>query len=251
MRKWGIVVTAYYALILIGLVTPGIVVFLHSRDAVANLFANFTARWPEFASDIVEVYNYWPYWILVGLCVGGQALLLFLSVDTSWRRLKPRRHVTVSIVHVSLLFGLLTLGVIYSVIAGIFGDDGLGAFVDYPRHALEIKWLTGGVHVLVEILAIWLISWIVWATLFYRYLRGSPHPVARLIAWLLKGSVLELLIAVPCHIVVRQRGDCSAPIATGFGIATGIAIMLLAFGPSVMFLFRKRFDRYRSRKTGT
>jgi hypothetical protein len=32
-------------------------------------------------------------------------------------------------------------------------------------------------------------------------------------------------------VVARQREDCSAPFATGFGIATGIAIMLLAFGP--------------------
>jgi len=250
MRKWGVVVTAYYALVLIGLVTPGLVVFLRSWDEVATLFANLTARWPQFAHQILELYAYWPYWILIGLFVGGQALLLFLSVDTSWRRTKPRRHVVVSIVYISVLFGLLTVGTMYSLIAAIFGDDG-GKFFDYPLRVLAIEWGSGGTWILAETLAIWLISWLIWAMLFYRYLRGSPDPVARLIAWLLKGSVLELLIAVPCHIAVRQRGDCSAPIATGFGIATGIAIMLLAFGPSVMFLFRKRFDRYRSRKTGT
>jgi hypothetical protein len=50
-------------------------------------------------------------------------------------------------------------------------------------------------------------------------------------------------------VIVRRRGDCSAPAATSFGIVTGIAVMLLCFGPSVLFLIKKRLDGYAARKT--
>jgi hypothetical protein len=79
--------------------------------------------------------------------------------------------------------------------------------------------------------------------------RNSTNVTARAISWLLKGSVLELLVAVPCHVIVRRRNDCSAPIVTSFGIVTGIAVMLLCFGPSVLFLVKKRLDAYSPHKS--
>lgn len=88
-----------------------------------------------------------------------------------------------------------------------------------------------------------------WGVVFYLYFRNSSEVVTRIISWLLKGSILELLVAVPCHVIVRRRHDCSAPMVTSFGIVTGIAIMLLSFGPSVLFLYKKRLDAYESRSS--
>jgi hypothetical protein len=71
----------------------------------------------------------------------------------------------------------------------------------------------------------------------------------RSLRWLLRGSILELLVAVPSHIIVRRRGDCCAPLGTFWGIATGISVMLLCFGPSVFFLFVERFERLKPKST--
>ena len=91
----------------------------------------------------------------------------------------------------------------------------------------------------------WLGLWVMWGIIFYIYHRGAPSGVDRAVSWLLKGSVLELLIVVPAHVVVRRREDCSAPLATGFGIATGIAMMLMCFGPGILSLYQKRIEAYR------
>jgi hypothetical protein len=55
--------------------------------------------------------------------------------------------------------------------------------------------------------------------------------------------VLELLIAVPTHIVVRRRDECCAGIATGVAICIGVAVMIVAFGPSVVLLYYRRWNQ--------
>jgi len=66
-------------------------------------------------------------------------------------------------------------------------------------------------------------------------------------SWLIKGSVLELLVAVPCHIIVRQREWCCGQYVSAYGIAAGIAVMLLAFGPSALLLYKRKLDEYKDR----
>jgi len=152
-------------------------------------------------------------------------------VDTSQKRLKPRAHILVSLTVGALLTALLSSAVIWSLGFAIRGDNLWGKFFDKEMN----------------ILLFWGVAWLLWAIVFYFYFRNSSSVVTRLISGLLKGSVLELLIVVPCHVIVRRRHDCSAPLATGFGIATGLAIMLLSFGPSVLFLYKKRLDSYAPR----
>jgi hypothetical protein len=237
MRKWGTVVTAAYALILVGLLVP---FALHLADKNSR-FADFNL------ADLLDSYRLlfekWILWIPLGIVLVSEALLLFLTVDTSFRRFKPRAHILVSCLVTATLWALLTGAAIFSLGYGIYGDN-FPDFFERRVFADPALQHSASVHMLL----CWAALWIVWAVVFYLYFRGANAQMTRAISWLIKGSVLELLIAVPSHIAVRRRNQCSAPIVTSFGIATGIAMMLLSFGPSVLLLYKKRLDGYATRR---
>ena len=218
MRKWGVLVSVIYAVIVLGLLTPVGVLLAGPSDL------------SEFWKGVLGAYREWLLWIPVFIVLGGQALLLFLSVDTSQKRLKPRSHLLFSCGLAGILVGLLTFAVTGAIGVATKGDKfGEGAF--------ENPYLFFGV------------AWVFWGIVFYLFLRNSSAMVNQIVSWLLRGSILELLVAVPCHVIVRRRHDCSAPIVTSFGIVTGIAIMLLSFGPSVLLLYKKRLDSYAARSS--
>ncbi len=224
MRKWGLVVTLFYLVLVLALIVPATIYFA--------FFPNIKTATQLYAG-LRETYSYWVVWVLVGMVIFGPVLLLWLSVDTTRKRLKPRTHILVSAVTTAMLLALLTSAVVLAVAAVLWGDR------------LD-QWIKT-----VELLGTLFVPWLVWGILFYRLSHGADDAVTRSISWLLRGSVLELLIVVPSHIIVRRRDDCSAPIMTGYGIATGIAIMLLSFGPSVLLLYRKRIARHSSGQAAT
>lgn len=212
MRKWGSVVSLFYAAAVILLLIPlGVALVGNWKTA------------SELHSYIFQTYRYWATWICVAVLVFGQILLLVLSVDLTQRRLKPRTHILISAVTSGLFLMILSSLAILCFALAMRGDR-----IDDWAISL-LRWVP-------------LAAWVVWGIIFYRYSRGTQDAVTRAARWLLRGSVLELLIAVPSHVIVRRRDDCCAPIGTGIGITTGLAIMLLSFGPSVIFLYRKRMD---------
>jgi hypothetical protein len=217
MHKWGVIITVFYALIFVSLLIP----------VAALIVVDNRPFLPEFYNATKWFYGYLGSWIIFAVILSGQAILLFLSVDTSFKRLKPRAHIAVSCIAASMLFALLTLAVISSLGVAAYSDR----FMDYWSSAPQD-------------LGFCAFLWLLWGILFYLYFRNSIDVTTRLVSWLLKGSVLELLIAIPCHVIVRRREHCCAPIMTSFGIVTGIAVMLLCFGPSVLLLYKKRMDAY-------
>jgi len=207
MRRWGVVITTLYAVVLVCLIVPG-----------------------AFLADVRlrETYQQLWTWGFVAILVTCQATLLFLSVDTS-QRPRPRTNIVLAYMITAVSFSLLAICFILCLVVAINPDR--GTIVD--RMFLPAMW--------VSVAGAWTIP-------FYLLWRNPTSLAARVTSWLLKGSVLELLVAVPSHVIVRRRTDCSAPVATGFGIYTGIAIMLLSFGPSVLLLYKKRMDEYANRK---
>ena len=216
MKKWGLVVTLFYGLLVLVFLVP------------AALFLVSSSR-PNVA-DLKEIYTSGIPWICAGIVMLGEGLLLWLSVDTTQKRLKPRTPVLVCAIATGLLLSILTVAFVLALGLGVRGDKFLDLLPNSPS--------------VTALLSAFAIPWLVWGVLFYRLCRNSSDPVTRAVAWLFRGSALELLIAVPAHVVARRRQDCCAPVITGYGITSGIVIMLLSFGPSVLLLYKKRMERY-------
>jgi hypothetical protein len=226
VRKWGAVISGFYAVIVLVILYPA---------AVFMCGASARGGWPAFLKAVREGLAEELVWIIVIMLLASQALLLFLSVDRTQKRLKPRTNIWISCAVGGALTALLVCGLFFSAGVGISGDK----FLDRVDVLIST---TGSTLMTLGLL------WVIWGIIFCVYFRNKTDVVNRLISWLLKGSVLELLVAVPCHVIVRRKDQCCAPIVTSFGIVTGIAIMLLSFGPSVLFLYKKRLDGYRVRE---
>lgn len=162
--------------------------------------------------------------IALGLVLCEVALLL-VPVRVASRRPVSRRALWVPLLASATLAALLGMG-------------GTLALAEYAELPDDVQWLLWAVPAAL---------WFGWTFVFWTIASGiGPDAVAtRLHRWLLAGSVLELLVAVPTHVVVRRRSDCCAGIGTGLGICAGVVVMLLAFGPGVAFLYYRRWRQVR------
>jgi hypothetical protein len=159
--------------------------------------------------------------VMVSVLAMSGLTLMIVPVRTIRRRQVTRRSVWFPIIGSGLLIGGLVLG------GGMAFEEFLNENGDI---ATELVIAAG-------------IVWILWSAIFI-WITFSVDPAGigmKLHRFLIAGSVLELLIAVPTHIVVRRRPDCCAGMLTGMGICIGVVVMFVAFGPSVLLLFYRRW----------
>ena len=217
MKRWGLVITSFYVAVLLLLSFP----------------LAYAAMWPKTtAADILSMYAHLPLWLWLLVLGAGEMLLLFVPVRVAERRPIGRRPLLVPVVATGFFLGWLTFFFVLSILLAIWGDAlGKQSLANVPEAATGI-----GLCVLI------VLTWAAWGLFFYRRTRADDPEalVRRASTWLLRGSILELLVAVLCHVEVRRRDECCAPAGTFLGIAAGLSIMLLAFGPGVLVLFQER-----------
>ncbi|MGD0744441.1 MAG: hypothetical protein ABSA45_04720 [Verrucomicrobiota bacterium] len=240
MKRWAAFTVLLYALALLLLTVPVWLI------AFGNWWKN-----ESNIHDALQLYLNWGYWLWLAILVAGQALLLLLPIHIAERRLHARRALKTPVIVSAFFLANLCFAGIFSILCAIFKDnafDGFDLFAIFATGTNQNGQPNGnnsGWGTLFTMILTVLIFWLIWALVFHRFAR-SDDPDAllkRLGRWLMRGSILELLIAVPSHVIVRRRGDCCAPAGTFWGIATGISVMLLCFGPGVFFLFVERFER--------
>ena len=186
------------------------------------------------------VFTWGQYWVWLGIMGLGQFALLAVPVRVAQRRPTARRPLIFTVLASGLMIGGLVVGVLFSLIEYFVHFNPQATASDQPGWCVPAAWLLGG------------LTWIAWSVVFYRLgSKGEPRDVITRQCWyLFGGSVLELLVAVPMHIVARHRNYCCAGFMTFVGIAMGVAVMLFSFGPAVYFLFAERWRRLHPKTAG-
>ncbi|MFH1875823.1 MAG: hypothetical protein ABH865_02920 [Candidatus Omnitrophota bacterium] len=216
MKRWYLFVIVAYG------ICVSFVIFC------ANFFAfaphasmlSFLADWRDSFSDNVLIYG--GFLILIMLMQAG-----FLLIPVRLTRTRPveKRNIIVSLAASGLAAGLLVMGSVFAIGEAITAAQGSNA----------IPWIA------------WIglfLMWVIWAVIFYHQsTKLEPGTlIRRKSRWLLRGSILELLIVIPTHILARSRDYCCAGFGTFLGITFGIAVLLFSFGPGVFFLYARRYQ---------
>jgi hypothetical protein len=207
------------------------------------------------------LYKEAGYWVWLGFMVVSQAVMLFTPAR-SRERLPPRRPLLVPILITGFLLANLILCGIVCILCLCLSDKGLMVFAvigEFVADDAAQMWgfifgkagilFSTNVQFAFGVITATAAFWLFWALVFYWFAKSDDPEslVQRSTRWIMRGSIAELVVAVPTHIAVRNRQDCCAPVATLCGIATGLSVLLIAFGPGVYFLFRERAKRLRPR----
>jgi len=212
MKRWAWIVAALYAAVLLVLTVP--VCWLAFGQP-----ANVREAFSLFANG--------PYWLWLAVMLISQIALLAVPVRVASHRPVTRGPIWRTILAGGFMAGGLAAGGALSIYEFVVRNKGHGDW---------FLWLAIGLAVM---------TWLIWALVFSRLSRRSEPAdlVSRQCRCLLKGSALELLVAVPTHVVARHRDYCCAGALTFIGLTMGVSVMLFAFGPAVFFLFAERWKR--------
>lgn len=253
MKRWAIIVTLAYALLWLVLAYP--VVWLTMR---------FEWGWPLddgdrfglFPQELFSEPLFWGIFVTFVIC---QIVLLLVPVTVNGERPRARRSILWPATAIAfLLANLVFWGAASLSLLGL-DFDVVFAPVDFLAESMQqaveqgaairlsgsTSPISAGWYGLAAILMVISAVWLLWGGLFYRFYRTAEAEgwTRRWLKNLFRGSVIELLVALPTHLILRSRNDCCAPMVSFMGIVTGLSIMVLCFGPGVMFLYLDRAKR--------
>jgi hypothetical protein len=181
----------------------------------------------KFLRSLFTPGESWGFWALLGGLTLLQGLALLAPIRLAQGRPVRRARWTALVAVASLLMALLVLAGGWTLAEVFLGE--------LPDPSLAPFFLLG------------LSGWAVWAVVFglWARRREGPAAVRGITRAMIAGSLAELLVAVPSHVIARKREYCCAGVLTFTGLAAGFVVLLFAFGPAVYFLFVDRFRRLR------
>ncbi len=169
------------------------------------------------------------------LLLGASAIIVVLQLallsgapQLPRRRPRRRRSMLLTLLAGSILVGLLTSGLIASLISAgellhLFEHESFADLSNLSRWCL------------------FLLPWLLWLALFTMI--WASHWISlfgKIYKTLIAGTVLELLITIPIDARIRRQTQCYCGEGTFVGLAIGISAAIATFGPGITILFLAR-----------
>lgn len=211
MKRWPVVIALLYGITLTVLIVPAVFLeFIGSKDKV----------------DPIAMFGSWEYWLWLVVLILNQWALLAVPADVTNKRPASKRSIVFQIAASAFSMALLIAGLAVA----------LGEIFKGETSFNYTNWIFFGALGL---------SWLFWARVFSSWTRKlEPESfIKRNCRTLFRGSVLQLLVVVPCHIFARSKDYCCAGFGTAIGLACGLAVMLVSFGPAIFFLYANHLKK--------
>src|SRR5881396_283142 len=118
MKRWAFVTVALYALLLVLLTVPAILLAWLKWSAPDAAWRSELAL-----HDVLELFRAWGYWLWLAVFAGAQALLLLVPVEMSENRPTRRRRLLVPVVVGAFLLAGLFLAGVFAILSAAMGDN--------------------------------------------------------------------------------------------------------------------------------
>jgi len=240
MKRWALLTVGLYVLILLLLAGPVLYLGFVDLDDAEELLVRAYCSGPLLpvvippdSKGFEGIFVNWSLWGGVLVMALSQVALLVVPVRIVGRRPVTTRWLIWPLLAALVMLVLLTTAMLLVVFETV-------------AHTKALANPTMQIMASALVLAIWAIWAFIFA--FYTIRGGRQNFMKRLVRSLIVGSILELLVAVPAHVLARTRNYCCAGFGTFWGIASGISVMLFAFGPAVFVLFARRYGDLRHRR---
>ncbi|MDP2929161.1 MAG: hypothetical protein Q8O01_03735 [Candidatus Omnitrophota bacterium] len=254
MKKWALLVALLYGLILILIAWPvakSAFIPLEVTEDVITITKSEVLK--SFSKIDLGGFLSWQFLVALTIMVVSQLALLVVPVDIAEKRPVTKRRLVFPIVTAGLMGALLVTGLVVSISEFLIKNEeqaGLALFtLSSPDSNANLKEIFSQ-PTFVRAIGVFIFAWLLWGLIFFRWTRNiKPEGlIEKQCRLLYRGSILELLVAVPTHVIARSRDYCCAGASTFIGIVLGISVMLFSFGPGVFFLFADRWKKLHPKK---
>jgi hypothetical protein len=176
--------------------------------------------------QILDVFRGELFWSCFTIIVTflTQVVLVFGQGTTDLCRPVRRRRIVAPVAIGAVMISVLVTGIYLAL-----------------RKATDAPWPDiSKSNAIIFVLAV---TWLAWGVVFFYIFKGAEkYKVARnLVGFLLSGSLLNLLVTVPSHIVVSRKPGCFVGIDTLVALVAGVCVMLWSFGPAILLLFLREY----------